>query len=148
MLGKEKFCLKWNEYQENIVSGFKDLRHDKEFTDVTLACGDGQLAEAHITVLTTFSPLFKSLLKTKKLQHPLHPSPNVPSQSRILAPKWVTHHFWEINICGAAPLSINATLLIYEGLVAARTTLCAVVNTSHPHIPETHQESCMKAFVG
>ena len=71
MLGKEKFCLKWNEYQENIVSGFKDLRHDKEFTDVTLACGDGQLAEAHITVLTTFSPLFKSLLKTKKLQHPL-----------------------------------------------------------------------------
>lgn len=71
MLGKEKFCLKWNEYQENIVSGFKDLRHDKEFTDVTLACGDGQLAEAHITVLTTFSPLFKSLLKTKKHQHPL-----------------------------------------------------------------------------
>ena len=26
--------------------------------------------------------------------------------------------------------------------------LCAIVNTSHPHIPETHQESCMKAFVG
>ena len=71
MLGKEKFCLKWNEYQENIVSGFKDLRHDKEFTDVTLTCGDGQLAEARITVLTSFSPLFKNLLKTKKHQHPL-----------------------------------------------------------------------------
>ena len=71
MLGNEKFCLKWNEYQENIMSGFKDLRHDKEFTDVTLACDDGQLAEAHITVLTTFSPLFKSLLNTKKLQQPL-----------------------------------------------------------------------------
>ena len=26
-------------------------------------------------------------------------------------------------------------------------TLCAVVNASHPHIPEAHQESRMKAFV-
>jgi len=66
----------------------------------------------------------------------------------FLAPKRVTHHFWEIHICGAAPLSINAILPICEGLVAARMTLCAVVNTSHPHIPETHQESRMKAFVG
>ena len=66
----------------------------------------------------------------------------------FLAPKWVTHHFWEIHICGAAPLSINAILPICEGLVAARMTLCAVVNTSHPHIPETHQKSRMKAFVG
>ena len=62
--------------------------------------------------------------------------------------KWGTYHFWEIHICGAAPLSINAILPICEGLVAARTTLCAVVNTYHPHIPETHQESRMKAFVG
>ena len=72
-----------------------------------------------------------------------HPSPNVSSQSRILAPKWVTHHFWEIHICilieiyisaicRAAPLSINAILPICKGLVAARMTLCAVVNTSHP----------------
>ena len=58
----------------------------------------------------------------------------------FLAPKWGTHHFWEIHICGAAPLSINAILPICEGLVAARMTLRAVVNTSHPHIPETHQE--------
>ena len=66
----------------------------------------------------------------------------------FLAPKWVTHHFCEIHICGAAPLSINAILPICEGLVAASMSLCAVVNTSHPHIPETHQESRMKAFVG
>ena len=45
----------------------------------------------------------------------------------FLAPKWGTHHFWEIHICGAAPLSINAILPICDGLVAA-----AVVNTSHP----------------
>ena len=49
----EKLCLNWNDFQENILSGFKDLRNDKEFTDVTLACGDGQRAEAHKVVLTT-----------------------------------------------------------------------------------------------
>ena len=38
----EKLCLNWNDFQENILSGFKDLRNDKEFTDVTLACEDGQ----------------------------------------------------------------------------------------------------------
>ena len=88
------------------------------------------------------------IVQAKHQVIPLHPSPNVSSQSRILAPKWGTHHFWEIHICGAAPLSINAILAICEGLVAARMTLCVVVNTSHPHIPETHQESHMKAFVG
>ena len=66
----------------------------------------------------------------------------------FLAPKWGTYHFWEIDICEAAPPSINAILPIRKGLVVARMTLCAVVNTSHPHIPETHQESRMKAFVG
>ena len=66
----------------------------------------------------------------------------------FLASKWGTNHFWEIHICEAAPLSINAILPICKGIVAARMTLCAVVNTSHPHIPETHQESRMKDFVG
>ena len=41
----------------------------------------------------------------------------------FLAPKWGTYHFWEIHICEAAPLSINAILPICEGLVAARTSL-------------------------
>ena len=91
------------------------------------------------------------LLKSSYSRFPdacLHPSPNVPSQSRILAPKWVTHHFWEIHNCRAAPLNINAIMPICGRLVAARMTLCAVLNTSHPHILETRQESRMKAFVG
>ena len=62
--------------------------------------------------------------------------------------KWETYHFREIHICGAAPLSINAILPFCEGLVAARITLCAVENTYHPNIPETHQENRIKAFVG
>ena len=53
------------------MSGFKDLRQDNEFIDVTLACEDGQLVGAHKIVLTSFSPLFKNLLKSNKHKHPL-----------------------------------------------------------------------------
>ena len=70
-MSSEKLCLNWNDFQENILSGFKELRSDKEFTDVTLACEDGQQIEAHKVVLTTSSPLFRSLLKSKSHQHPL-----------------------------------------------------------------------------
>ena len=62
--------------------------------------------------------------------------------------KWGTYHFREIHICGDAPLSINAILPFCEELVAARITLCAIVNTYHPNIPETHQENSMKACLG
>jgi len=46
----EKLCLQWNEFNENTSSAFRDLRDDKEFTDVTLACEDGQQVEAHKVV--------------------------------------------------------------------------------------------------
>ena len=37
----EKLCLEWNNFRDNVCSAFGDLRDDKEFTDVTLACEDG-----------------------------------------------------------------------------------------------------------
>ena len=43
----EKLCLKWNDFQDNVNSAFGSLREDSDFTDVTLACGDGQQIEAH-----------------------------------------------------------------------------------------------------
>ena len=39
----EKFCLKWNDYQSNIGHAFNDLREEKDFFDVTLACEDNQI---------------------------------------------------------------------------------------------------------
>ena len=59
----EKLCLQWNDFRENISSAFGDLRQDKEFTDVTLACEDGQQVEAHKVVLVASSPFFMNLLK-------------------------------------------------------------------------------------
>ena len=43
----EKLCLQWNDFRENVSSAFGDLRQDNEFTDVTLACEDGQQVEVH-----------------------------------------------------------------------------------------------------
>ena len=62
----EKLCLQWNDFKENITSSFKELREDIDFTDVTLACEDGQQIEAHKVVLTSSSPFFMELLKKNK----------------------------------------------------------------------------------
>ena len=67
----EKLCLQWNDFRENISSSFGDLRQDKEFTDVTLACDDGQQVEAHKVVLVASSPFFLNILKRNKHPHPL-----------------------------------------------------------------------------
>merc|ERR1719430_3051642 len=67
----EKLCLQWNDFQTNLTSAFRELREDKEFTDVTLACDDGQQVEAHKVVLISSSPFFKNLLERNKHPHPL-----------------------------------------------------------------------------
>ena len=71
MNADDTFCLKWNNFQENIKTLFAELRGDKDFVDVTLACEDGQL-EAHKVILSSSSPFFKRLLRkmTNKQMHP------------------------------------------------------------------------------
>ena len=66
----EKLCLQWNDFEENITTSFRELREDKDFTDVTLACEDGQQIEAHKVVLASSSPCFMELLKKNNHPHP------------------------------------------------------------------------------
>ena len=47
----EQLCLQWNNFQEYVKTSFMNLREDKYFTDVTLACEDGQQVEAHKVIL-------------------------------------------------------------------------------------------------
>ena len=67
----EKLCLQWNDFQENVKVAFGNLREDKNFTDVTLVCEDGQQVEAHRVILAAWSPFFKGLLERNKHPHPL-----------------------------------------------------------------------------
>ena len=67
----EKLCLQWNDFKENVNSAFGNLRDDKEFTDVTLVCEDGQQMEAHKVILASSSPFFEKILQKIKHPHPL-----------------------------------------------------------------------------
>ena len=79
----EKLCLQWNAFRENISSAFGDLSQDKEFTDVTLACEDGQQVEAHKVVLIASSPFFQKILKRNKHPHPLMYMRNVRPENLL-----------------------------------------------------------------
>ena len=67
----EKLCLQWNDFQNNVKSAFGKLREDKDFSDVTLACEDGQQVEAHKVILAASSPFFQNVLARNKHPHPL-----------------------------------------------------------------------------
>ena len=67
----EKLCLQWNDFKENIISSFGSLRGDRDFTDVTLACEDGEQVEAHKMILAASSPVFQNILKRNTHTHPL-----------------------------------------------------------------------------
>ena len=79
----ERLCLQWNDFKENVSSAFGDLREDKEFTDVTLACEDGQQVEAHKVVLIASSPFFLNILKRNKHPHPLIYMKGVKSENLV-----------------------------------------------------------------
>ena len=71
MQTEDSFCLKWNDFKDNVKATFTALRKDSYFTDVTLACEDGQQVEAHKIVLASSSPFFQNILKRNKQSHPL-----------------------------------------------------------------------------
>ena len=67
----EKFCLKWNDFQENIASSYKDLREDLDFSDVTLICEEDEQIQDHRVILSACSPFFSSVLRRNKHSHPM-----------------------------------------------------------------------------
>ena len=93
----EKLCLQWNDFKENVNSAFGKLRDDKEFTDVTLACEDGQQMEAHKVILASSSPFFGNILQKSKHPHPLLYLKGF--QSKDFASILDFLYFGEANVC-------------------------------------------------
>jgi len=69
-MSSEKFCLRWNDFETNISLAFRELREEKDFFDVTLACDDSQV-QAHKVILSACSPFFRNVLRRNPHQHPL-----------------------------------------------------------------------------
>ena len=76
---QQQFCLRWNDFQTNMVASFKHLKDEKSFTDVTIAC-EGQSTKAHKMILCACSPYFKNLLEQNPAKHPIIILKDVPFQ--------------------------------------------------------------------
>ena len=70
-MSEELVHLSWNEFKTTAVQTFQNLQKDPNFTDVTLACGDGQQVLAHKFLLSSSSAVFRDLLVQNPHQHPL-----------------------------------------------------------------------------
>ncbi|KAG6804128.1 sex determination protein fruitless-like [Apis mellifera caucasica] len=66
----EQFSLKWNNFSNNLTSGFLNHFTENDLVDVTLAV-EGQLLQAHKLVLSICSPYFKNIFKENPCQHPV-----------------------------------------------------------------------------
>jgi len=69
-MGSEKFCLRWNDFESNISQSFSEIREEKDFFDVTLACDDDQI-QAHKVIISACSAFFRKVLKKNPHQSPL-----------------------------------------------------------------------------
>ena len=88
---QEKLCLKWNDFQDNVISVFETLREDREFADITLACEDGQQVEAHKAILASSSPFFLNLLRRNKHPHPLIYTRGLKSEDILAMVDFLSH---------------------------------------------------------
>lgn len=67
-MASQRFCLRWNNHQSNLLSVFDQLLHAETFTDVTLAV-EGQYLKAHkvshILLLLLLVGVFLSVIRKK-----------------------------------------------------------------------------------
>ena len=108
--GGEKFCLKWNEFESNVSTAFRELRDDKDFFDVTLACEGNQL-EAHKVILSACSPFFRAVLKRNPHSHPLLYLKGIKYEDVLAVLNFMYHG--EVNI---AQDELNSFLAVAEDL--------------------------------
>ncbi|XP_052565544.1 protein tramtrack, alpha isoform isoform X2 [Culex pipiens pallens] len=76
-MSSQRFCLRWNNHQTNMLSVFDQLLHAETFTDVTLAI-EGQYLKAHKMVLSACSPYFQQIFVNHPEKHPIVILKDVP----------------------------------------------------------------------
>ena len=132
--GGEKFCLKWNEFESNVSTAFRELRDDKDFFDVTLACEGNQL-EAHKVILSACSPFFRSVLKRNPHTHPLLYLKGIKYEDVLAVLNFMYHG--EVNI---AQDELNSFLAVAEDLQVKGLTQNGGTPSSNPKRPAPQPE--------
>jgi len=110
MASSEKFCLRWNDFESNISLAFRELREEKDFFDVTLACDDNQI-QAHKVILSACSPFFRNVLRRNPHQHPLLYLKGVKYSELISVLNFM--YMGEVNV---AQEELNSFLAVAEDL--------------------------------
>ena len=128
----EKFCLRWNDFETNISSAFKQLREDKEFFDVTLACDDDQI-EAHKVILSACSPFFRTILKRNRHQHPLLYLKGIKYTDLVAVLNFMYHG--EVNV---AQDDLNSFLALAEDLKIKGLTQNNSTNQDQENVKKDH----------
>ena len=76
----DKISLKWEGFEDNVMSAFARFRDVSDFSDVTLVCEDGQQLDAQRVVLSASSTFFMNILTKTK-----HPNPVIFMRGITLA---------------------------------------------------------------
>jgi len=109
-MASEKFCLRWNDFESNVSVAFRELREEKDFFDVTLACDDNQV-QAHKVILSACSPFFRNILRRNPHQHPLLYLKGVKYQELLSVLNFM--YQGEVNV---AQEELNSFLAVAEDL--------------------------------
>jgi len=109
-MASDKFCLRWNDFESNISVAFRELREDKDFFDITLACEEEQI-QAHKVILAACSPFFRSVLKRNPHSNPLVYLRGVKYSDLIAVLNFMYHG--EVNV---AQEELNSFLAVAEDL--------------------------------
>jgi len=114
-MASEKFCLRWNDFEQNISSAFRDIRDEKDFFDVTLACDDDSQIQAHKVIIAACSPFFRNVLRKNQ-------TPN-QNQNLVLYLKGVKYkelvsvlNFMYMGEVNVAQDDLNSFLAVAEDL--------------------------------
>jgi len=110
-MASEKFCLRWNDFEANISSAFREIRDDKEFFDVTLASEDENQIQAHKVIIGACSPFFRNILRKNSHNHPLLYLKGVKYKELVSVLNFMYHG--EVNV---AQDDLNSFLAVAEEL--------------------------------
>jgi len=117
----DNFCLRWNDFETNISTSFRELRRDSEFFDVTLCCDNGSdRVPAHKVILAACSPLFRRILhgvNASSSPNPLLYLKGIQKKELTAILNFMYHG--EVNV---AQDSLNAFLAVAEELAVKGLT--------------------------
>ena len=71
MTSSEKYCMRVDDFDANLVTSMSELKDSEEFFDVTLVSDDETPVQAHKVILSASSPFFRKVLKFNQSSSPL-----------------------------------------------------------------------------